>query len=67
MIIPLHMLPDLFAARGLVHILTPLPVGAALTPGVALAYAQALIEAAAKAEGDKLISNADTAAFPSPQ
>jgi hypothetical protein len=54
-LIHVDMLPALIAAKGLVHVVKPLPVGAALTPAVALAYAQSLIEAAARAEGDQLI------------
>jgi hypothetical protein len=56
MLIHADMLPTLTTVSGIIHVMRPLPFGAALTPAVALAYAQALIEAAATAEGSQRIN-----------
>jgi hypothetical protein len=50
-----EMLPTLRTAAGFVTISRPLPCDALLTPAMAISYASSLIEAAAKAEGDRLI------------
>jgi hypothetical protein len=50
-----EMLPALRVIAGFVTIARPLPSDAVLTPRMALEYAGKLIEAAAKAEGDRLI------------
>jgi hypothetical protein len=49
------MLPALRIVAGCVTITRPLPSHAILSPKMALEYAGKLIEAAAKAEGDRLI------------
>jgi hypothetical protein len=56
-----ELLPRLRIVAGFVTIARPLPEDAVLTPGMAVEYANKLIEAAAKAEGDRLIRGTPTA------
>jgi hypothetical protein len=49
------MLPTLRTSAGLVTVARPLPPDAAMTPMIAVAYACSLIDAAAQAEGYRLV------------
>ncbi|MDB5737290.1 MAG: hypothetical protein JWO65_958 [Sphingomonas bacterium] len=46
-----EMLPVLAVASGIVRIVRPLPIGAMLTPAIAIRYASNLLQAASDAHG----------------